>query len=40
MAKMIVLTKGHDHLKATEKTGIAVKGENLVTIIAMVPIVK
>jgi hypothetical protein len=38
--KTLVTTKGHGHLKMTEETGTAVKGENLATMITMVLIVK
>jgi hypothetical protein len=37
---MLVITKGRDHLKTTEETGIAVKGEYPTTMINTVPIVK
>jgi hypothetical protein len=40
MAKKLVTTKGHGHLKTTEETGTTVKGENPATMITMVLIVK
>jgi hypothetical protein len=37
---MLTTTKGRGYLKTTEETGIAIRGENLATMISMAPIVK
>jgi hypothetical protein len=39
-AEMLVITKGHDHLKTTEETCIAIRGEDPATMITTAPIVK